>query len=220
MKDTQNAEFETQGFDWSSVRQRIASVNATLSGLDGAAPDTLEQIWAHRAVKLAQAPAQEEEGEQIELVLVQLGREVYGLEAQYVFDIRLAENVTRVPRVPAWVAGIVNLRGRILSVLHLQRLFGLPQAECSEEGRPATFHLVVVETPDMEIVLLVDNVLAVESLTASRIQAPTDTIHGLRLEYVRGVAEYKDDGNDGMMVVLDLSALLADKRLIVNEEIS
>jgi purine-binding chemotaxis protein CheW len=213
MKGTQGSESETQNL-WASAGQHVAAANAALDEPGKATPEVAEQIWARRAAKLAQVPGQEDEGEQIELVLVQLGREVYGLEAHYVFDIRLAGQITRVPRVPDWVAGVINQRGRILSVLDLQRFFGLPEVEDS----PATPHLVVVETSEMKVALLVDDVLVVDSLPAGRVQAATGTIRGLCPEYVRGVAERKDDKNDFMMVVLDLPALLADKRLTVNEK--
>ncbi len=207
---------DTRHFDWEDVRQRLAAVSAALAGLNEAPPEVRQRIWARRAAQLARVPVQEEEGEQIELVLVRLGREVYGLDAGFVLDIRPAGQITRVPRVPDWVAGVVNLRGRILSVLDLSRFFGLP-----EEGDAG--HLVVVETPEMEIALLVDDVLAVEALPASKIQEASDTLCSIRPEYVRGVAECQSVSTPangaGMLVVLNLPALLADKRLIVEEEI-
>jgi purine-binding chemotaxis protein CheW len=231
MKDTPNSKLEPQNFDWEGVRQRIAEANAALAGLDETSPEVVQQIWARRAAQLAQVPVQEEEGEQIELVLVQLGREIYGLDAQCVYDIRPAEQITRVPRVPDWVAGVVNLRGRILSVIDLGHFFGLSraemrglaQAEANGEGEATSGpDLVVIETSDMEIALLADDVLAVEALPASQVQEATDTIRGIHPEYVRGVAERRSGdtptNGDGLLVVLDLPALLADERLIIHEE--
>ena len=227
MKDSQNLELETRGFDWEGARQRIAAVNAALAGLDETSPGVVQQIWARRAAQLAKVPIQKDEGEQIELVLVQLGCEVCGLDAQYVFDIRPAGQITRVPRVPDWVAGVVNLRGRVLSVLDLQRLFGLSVTEGNRNNGPESTErmpcLVVVETPDMEIALSVDGILAVEALPASQVQEATDTIRGICPEYVRGVAKRRSEhplaNGDGLLVVLDLLALLADERLIIHEEI-
>jgi purine-binding chemotaxis protein CheW len=201
-------------FDWEDIRQRIAAAGAALSGMGQLAPEVVQEILERRAAQLAEVPLQEEEGERIELALIRLGSEIYGLEVRYVFDIRPVEQITRVPRVPDWVAGVVNLRGRILSVLDLQRFFGLPPAERDGDG-----FLVVVETPDVEVALLADDVLAVEVLPTSQVQDVADTIRGLPPEYVRGVAELGGNGDGPMMVVLDLPALLADKKLIVREEI-
>jgi len=204
-------------FDWDSIHQHIATVSAALEKSDETVPEVMEQVWARRAERLAEVPVQPDEGEQIQLVLLRLGREVYGIDVQYVFDIRPVEprSVTRVPRVPNWVAGVVNLRGRILSVIDLQRFLGLSPAESTDHST-ATRCLVVVETPEMELALLADEALPMETVSVSRIQDATGTIRGIRPEYMRGIA---DRSNGDSMVILNLPALLADKQLIVHEEI-
>jgi len=213
MNDTQN-----KAFDREAMRQRIAKASEALADLDQVSPEVMQQIWARRAAHLAQVPSQEDEGEQMMLVLVRLGHEIYGLEAQYVLDNRPVEQITRVPRVPDWVAGVVNLRGRILSVVDLRRFFGLSPAEPDVEDGSTVLYLVTVETSDMEVVLLVDDVLSVQIIPASRMQNAIG-VQGLRPEYVRGVAERKSGDKDAsMVVVLDLPALLADEQLIVHEE--
>jgi purine-binding chemotaxis protein CheW len=218
-------------FNWDDIRQRIAATEAALQGLDETSPEALEQVWTRRAALLATEPVQEDQGTQVQLVLVRLGRELYGLDAQYILDIRPLEKVTRVPRVPNWVAGVTNLRGRIYSVVDLRRFFGLVSAEVNEKNNDQnneTQFLVVVETPQMEIALLVEEVLTVESLPEQQIQEATGVVRGLRPEYVRGVAEHKNgdgtqsaipNGNGSMLVVLELPALLADEQLIIHQEI-
>jgi purine-binding chemotaxis protein CheW len=214
--DSDNQQGRT--FDWESANLRIAVTNAILAGLDEPNQEELEQIWARRAALLAQSLVQEEEGEQIKLVLIQLGREIYGLDAQHVFEIRPAELITPVPRMPDWVAGVINLRGRILSVLDLRRFFGLEQAEPGNEDELSPGpDLVIVETPSMEVALLADDVLAVESLPRNRVQVATDIVRGIRPEYVHGVVEHR--GGERLLVVLNLVTLLADERLIIHEEI-
>jgi purine-binding chemotaxis protein CheW len=227
-------------FDWQSVRERIAAANASLTDSDEISPELLHKIWARRAAQLAEVPPQEDESEHIQLVLFRLGREIYGVNAQHVFDIRPAELITHVPRVPDWVTGVVNLRGRVLSVVDLRRFFGLPCAESADARHPAdgrhpdedngsepveeTHHLMVVETPNMEVALLTDEVLTIEALPTSQIRDTAGTIRGLRPEYVRGVVTREngdaDAGkNSAMLVVLDLPALLGDERLIIHEEV-
>ena len=219
---------EERGFDWDAIRQRTAEAALAMEESIEVSPEELQEIWARRAAELAQVPADEDEGEHSRLLLLRLGREIYGIDAQYVFNVKPAELITYVPRVPEWVAGVVNLRGRIFSVVDLRRFFGLPAAEI-KEGDDSGYgervdHLVVVETPDMEIALLVDDVLTVEPLPASRIQDTSGTVRGLRPEYVRGVVtrvgeDADTEENGSMVVVLDLLALLADERLVVHEEI-
>jgi purine-binding chemotaxis protein CheW len=195
---------------------------------------TVEQILAQRAARLAEAPVEEEAGEQIMLVLVRLGREVYGLDAQYVGRIRPVEQITRVPRVPNWVAGVTNLRGHVLSVVDLRILFGLPSISTNghrgnghgDDSAPkapeqGSAYLVAIETPEMELALLVDAVLSVVALPVSQIQETTSTIRGLRAEHVMGIGKWRATPGDKeeLLAVLDMAALASDERLIIHEEI-
>jgi purine-binding chemotaxis protein CheW len=208
---------EKHTFDWDGVRGRIAAVSAALEEMEGTDPEMVERIWAQRAAQLAKPPAREEKGGQIELALIQLGREVYGIEVRHILGIRPAVRITQVPRVPEWVTGVTNLSGRILSVLDLQRFFGLAPAETKEEGWVTPFpDLVVVETPAMEVALLADDVLEIEPFPTSQMQNVAETIRGVSSEYVQGVIERGAEAP--MVVVLDLPALLADERLIIEEE--
>ena len=193
--------------------------------------EEMERVLAQRAAELA-ALSIEEEGEQGHLLLMRLGYEIYGIEAQYVLSVRPAESITWVPRVPEWIGGVVNLRGRIFSVLDLRRFFGLPtiemEAEDDRQPHPGVDQagpmLVVVEAANMEVALLVDEVLAVEALPIKRIQSAANTVQVLRPEYVWGVipqwvSEINPTGEAHMVIVLDLPVLLADERLIVYEEV-
>ena len=124
------------------MRGRIAAVSAALEEMEGADPELVERIWDQRAAQLAKPPEREEAGDQIELALIQLGREVYAIQVQHILEIRPAVRITRVPRVPEWVTGVVNLRGCILSVLDLRRFFGL--ARNIEDGGSVTILATVL----------------------------------------------------------------------------
>lgn len=180
------------------------------------------QILMRRVAALAKPPEEEDWGEQCRLVIFRLGKELYGIDATCVFSVRPAEMITRVPRVPEWVAGVINLRGRIFSVIDLGRFLGLPRAEeeggDSAEQEESPLQLIVVETPQMEIGFLVDDVLAVDTIPVAQLQDAGGAVRGLRPEYVRGVTLYRKD-REYVLVVLDVGAMLSDERLIVHEEV-
>ncbi|HNT73626.1 MAG TPA: chemotaxis protein CheW [Anaerolineae bacterium] len=238
-----------------TAAQQKLRLEALMADENAANPEYMRQVWERRAARLAQVPVEEDVGERIALILMQLGQETFGLEATYVFDIRPLPTVTPVPRTPDWVVGVVNLRGRIISVVDLQRFFRLPllkksardkttgsalvKAAVADNGEEATQYLVVVETPEMELALLTDGVLAVRSTPVSQIQMLTDAMMlNIRPDYVRGIIPHYEsqaaagrgraaanalhaERNDGaMLVVLNLPTLLADKRLIIQEELT
>lgn len=215
---------DTSQVDWDEIRQQVLESSAKLTWMEDVPQEVLEETWTRRANEVAQVIKAEDSGEQIKIALVRLGREVYGFETDYVLDIRLLDHITRVPRVPDWVAGVVNLRGRIVSVLDLQRFLGLPQVEKEGEVEPGTHHLVVIGTPAMELAMLVDEVLAIESLPISRIQEATSAVKTVQAEYMRGIVSCTEADtfigvDTPLILILDLPSLLADKRLIVHEDI-
>jgi purine-binding chemotaxis protein CheW len=208
-------------FDWEAIHQRITATSAALESLGEADPEIVERIWAQRAAQLAKPLVAEEAGEHIELALVQLGCEIYAINVQHVLEIRPAKQITRVPRVPAWITGVINLSGRIYSVLNLQSFFGLASVDPDSAQEQITPYpdLVVVETPTMEVALLVEDVLTIDVFPTSRVQSATGTIQRIGSEYVQGVLDWGED-KPHMVVVLDLPTLLADERLIIQEKVS
>ncbi len=201
--------------NWDQLHERIAAVESALDETSTASPETLHRAWAQRAAQIARKAAEGDLGEQCQLVVVRLGQELYGLEVQYVFDVRPLERLTPIPRLPHWVLGVVNLRGQILSVVDLAGFLGLPHADKPAESD----YLVVIETPEMELALRVDEIFRVESLPANHIHDPAGMALNIRTQYVRGVAELqKSDEISDLMVILDLPALLRDPQLIIHEE--
>ncbi len=178
--------------------------------------EQVEKVWAQRAAQLAKVVKREESGEQLAIALVRLGRELLGVEVQYVQDIRQIEALTRVPRVPEWVAGISNVRGRILSVINLRSFLGLPPAPQSGEGI-----LVVVQAASMDVILLVDDVPGVEVLPVRKDLAGNNLLHHLRSEYILAVVERRNSSADQRHItVLNMDAILSDPRMMVHEELA
>lgn len=184
-----------------------------LSPVDDAAilDEAIQRILAQRAAQLAQVTHEEEIGEQVNLVLASMGREVFGLEAQYVAEIRPLEQITHVPRAPHWVRGVINWRGHVLSVLDLPTYWNLPRTEDTPS------YLIICEATNMTAALAVDSVASVEAIPVSAIDETTYIAHGLPGETVRGIATRTDESHP-MLTVLNLPAVLADPHLIVHEE--
>ncbi|MFP4345008.1 MAG: chemotaxis protein CheW [Anaerolineales bacterium] len=206
-------------FDWVQVRARLEASIQALSGEQSLSEAELRRIWSQRAARLAEVEVEEDDSEHLDLVLVRLGDEIYGLEATYVDEIRPLQQITRVPRTPPWITGVVNVRGRILSIFDLGRFLDLPTAEQEGTGQA---YVVVVSTPEMELALLTDEVLTVDKVPLDDLEEASATARGVPRKYVRGVGRCKADGREsaGTLIVLDLQLLLADEALRIREEIS
>jgi purine-binding chemotaxis protein CheW len=181
------------------------------TGLD---PADLARLWARRAYELAEEPPPPATGQTLDLLIFTLNGERYGLDVSNVREIYPLQQLTPVPRTPDFVTGVFSARGRILSIVDLRSFMGLPAIGLSDQTK-----IIVVantdpasETVQMEIGLLADEVADVITIFKADIEPPLTGHTEARLEYIQGVTT-------DLLVVVDLNALLSDKRLIVYEEI-
>lgn len=165
------------------------------------------EILRARAVELARAPEDAEIGESLEILRFTLAQEHYAVEVRYVEEVAPFGAVTPVPCTPRFLLGIMNVRGRIVSVVDVKRFFGLPDRGLVDLNR-----VLVLREGDMEFGVLADEVVGVQEVSLDRLQPPLATLSGIRQEYLRGIGP-------GALVVLDGGALLRDPRLVVDEEV-
>src|SRR5438067_5334051 len=139
-------------------------------------------------------------GDEQQLVVFELGAELYGVEIARVHEIIRLQAVTRVPRSPAFVEGVINLRGKVIPVVDLRRRFGLPSAEHTRASR-----IVVVEIGDQVVGIIVDGVSEVLRVTSGTIEPPSPVVAGLDSEYIHGIAKLPER----LVILLDLERILA-----------
>lgn len=196
------------GIDWQEVRQRLETARAQTERVLRPNPEETNHILKARAKKLGQQLAQDEDsGARIEVVEFILAHERYAVESRYVRDVYPLEQLTPVPCTPAFVLGIVNLRGEILSVIDIKKFFELP-----EKGITDLNKVIVLESGSMCFGILADVIVGVHRIRAADLQPSLPTLTGIREEYLRGVSPDRT-------VLLDAEKLLADARITVREQV-
>jgi purine-binding chemotaxis protein CheW len=144
--------------------------------------------------------AQQEQREAItQLVVFQLGNELYGADISVVREVSPLQRVTRVPRTPKYIEGVTNLRGRVIPVVDLRRRLGLAVSAATKSTR-----IAVAELEGGQVGMVVDAVLEVLRVPASAIEPPSQLLSKVDAEYVQGVA--KVDGR--LIILLDLARVL------------
>lgn len=167
------------------------------------------RILIERARRLAQPPEAPVNGETVDLVVVTLGAETYGVEARFVQEVFPLDEVTPVPQAPAFWAGLVNLRGHLYPLLDLRRFLGLPSSPLAEEEKHRVPQKVVLAAAaGLEVGLLVDDVPQVRQVLCREIGASPVEVAGPGRSFTSGVTA-------DLLTVLDVEALLADPRLVV-----
>lgn len=127
-------------------------------------------------------------------------KEGYAVQIEQVKEITQLNHITRVPMAPAHVKGVVNLRGKIISVIDMKELLGLHAGQPSAEAR-----LLIVEMAGTLVGLLVDEVDQVLNVPAEDIESsPAEVLPST--QHVKGIA--KAQGR--LLVLLDLRKLLEE----------
>ncbi|MBU1223612.1 MAG: chemotaxis protein CheW [Gammaproteobacteria bacterium] len=194
---------------WHEVRQRLVAASAVIE--HAALPDAEEtrRILKARAQALGRkADPVEATGERIEVVEFILAQERYAVESEHVRDVYPLEQLTPVPCTPAFVLGIVNLRGEILSVIDIKKFFDLP-----DKGLTDLNKVIVLDSGSMRFGILADVIVGVHAIPVADIQASLPTLTGIREEYLKGVTS-------GRTVILDAEKLLTDERIVVQEQVA
>lgn len=167
-----------------------------------------QEILRARAQALARAPENQlHAGTMLEVLEFRLAQETYAVENSFVSEVYPLKELTPLPCTPPFVRGIVNVRGRILPVLDLKKLFDLP-----EQGLTDLHRIILVRGYDLELGLLADVVTGVRLLPAANLQASLPTLTGIRSDYLKGVTAER-------LVVLDLARILADPKIMIHEEV-
>ena len=134
-----------------------------------------------------------------QFVTCRIAHEEYALDVLSVQEINRMVEVTRVPKAPFFVEGVINLRGRIIPVLDLRRRFGLPPTDRTDDSR-----IMVVLVRQRMVGLIVDEVVEVLRIQKTAIEPPPSVGSSAGAEFTQGVGRIEDR----LLIVLDLNRLL------------
>jgi purine-binding chemotaxis protein CheW len=160
-----------------------------------------------RARLLAQEQPRGGGEEKLDILTFQLAWESYGVETRFVREVYPLTDLTPIPCTPAFVLGIINLRGELCPVIELKRLFGLPDTSLTN----ATC-AVILHNRTMEIGILADSILGVQVLKLTELQAPPTIFSGIGASFLRGIAKDR-------LAILDAANILAYPGIMVNEQV-
>ena len=133
----------------------------------------------------------------LQVVSFRLQNEVYALDILHVQEIIKVLPITQVPLSVPWVSGVINLRGKIIPLIHLSRRMGLKETPMDRNTR-----FMIVRGQTQNVGLIVDEVLEVLRLAETAQEPPP--AHLAHRDYLQSVSKQ----DRGMVIVLDLNKVL------------
>lgn len=140
----------------------------------------------------------------LQLVSFMVGTEEFAIPILAVQEINRMMQITRVPGSPAFIEGVINLRGKIIPVLNLRKRFGMNPVEQSNDAR-----IIVVEVSNRVIGFTVDRVNEVLRIPADIVEPPPTMVCGVDSDYVQGVGKLEDR----LLILLNLDQLFSAEEL-------
>ncbi|TJY43170.1 purine-binding chemotaxis protein CheW [Cohnella pontilimi] len=148
--------------------------------------------------------------EELKVIVFTLANEEYGIEVDKVRYIERMLPITRVPKTPSFVKGVINLRGVVVPVIDLRGRFGLAETEPTESSR-----IIIVAANDMEIGFIVDSANDVSDVMSDSIEVPPEVVGGVKAKYLSGVAKLDENR---LLILLNLTEVLNRSEIIQLEQ--
>ena len=135
-----------------------------------------------------------------QLVIFNVNNEVFGVDIGTVHEIISMQDTTKVPGVPDFVKGVINLRGKVIPVVDLRRKFCFPSAEQTKDNR-----IVVIGVNEQDIGVIVDAVTEVMRIPVDSVVPPNSVISTADSEYLLGIAKLEKR----LIILLDMNKILS-----------
>lgn len=136
-----------------------------------------------------------------QFVIFKLADEEFGVDILKVNEIeKLDQGITRVPKAPAFVEGVINLRGEVIPIVDLRRRFNMTMREIGYDSR-----VIIVEVNGSKVGMTVDAVVEVARINESAIEPAPAITKGVNSYFLSGVAKI----GERLIVLLDLEKALS-----------
>ncbi|MBQ7919966.1 MAG: purine-binding chemotaxis protein CheW [Lachnospiraceae bacterium] len=140
----------------------------------------------------------------VQYIVVRLGEEQYGIDIKYIDNIIRMQGITRVPKVPEYLKGVINLRGEVIPVMSARLKMFLPEDEITRTSR-----IIILKLEQHGTVgIIVDEVKEVVTLDSEHIEKVSyDSANTEGANFVNAIGKHDEQ----LISLLDLNLLLQEK---------
>lgn len=135
----------------------------------------------------------------LQIIVFSLNNEICGADTSQVYKIIKYEEITRIPKMPDFIEGIINLRGRVVPVINLNRRFELGAAEITKKTK-----IIITEIDKNQVGFMVNDVSEILKLTEDEFESTPEAIKKFGNDYLTCVGKK----NQQLIAVLNLKDIL------------
>lgn len=142
---------------------------------------------------------EEQTAKDLKVIVFHLLNEQFGVDVNQVKSIERLDHITKVPRTPSFVEGVIHLRGAVIPIVDLKDRLEMGQGTPTNQSR-----VIISSVGGCDIGFIVDSANDVIDLPVSSVEPPPRILKGLNTHYLRGIAKYKEQ----LLILLNLDRLL------------
>ena len=151
----------------------------------------------------------------LHLVTFRVGSELFGVPISAVQEIVRVPTIARIPQSPEFVEGVINLRGRVITVIDMRKRLGQTGMDLANDVAARKARILVVEAEGRLVGVIVDEVAEVLRLAEDQTEPAPPMVAGLSNQYIRGVGKLKDD----LLILIEIEKILTAEQLEAIDEV-
>ncbi len=141
-----------------------------------------------------------QKGDELQIVVFELEDTYYGVHILQVQEIIKMAEITKLPNMPDFIEGIINLRDKIIPIMDLRKRFNLENMVKGENQK-----ILILKLQEVQFGILVDNISEVEKIPVSIIEAPPKIVSGVSGNFISGIAKTEKK----LLTILDINEILS-----------
>lgn len=135
-------------------------------------------------------------------VIFSVNDKEYAIDVNLVLSIERLLPITRVPNVPEYIKGVVNLRGKIVPIMDLRLRLGLEEAKYTDQTR-----VIIIKQDENEVGLIVDQALEVLDFSEEELEQQPELSGAEKIEFIKGILRKEKR----FFILLDVDVILLEK---------
>lgn len=147
---------------------------------------------------------------EMKVIIFQLMDKEYAVGVDVVESIEKLMSITRVPKTPSYIKGVINLRGVVTPIVDLRERFGMEVKPLDDSSR-----IIIVSLEEFEVGLIVDAANDVIDIPTSSIEPQPEVVGSIESEFISGVAKV----GKRLLVMLNLEKVLQSVKRVTTDEI-